>query len=225
MSIRTWLLYLCLLLICFKASSQSPKNTITQIEKKIAASPDDTNKVLLYLSLTDSLVARNSFERSLAITQKAWLLAAQLKYTHGLVISFIRFGGIYEEIKKDYPKAISCYQRAIKIAEMHRSYTDINTTYSCILNMYYYIGDYPSAMGIAQKGMVLAEHHNDKEELAHYNNQLGFIYLKQEKPVESIKYYRQYLNLATQTGAPALVADAYNCLSDAYLLEKNYKAA
>jgi len=62
--------------------------------------------------------------------------------------------------------------------------------------MYYYIGDYPSAMGIAQKGIVLAEHHNDKEELAHYNNQLGFIYLKQETPAESIKYYRQML----QTG-------------------------
>ena len=89
--------------------------------------------------------------------------------------------------------------------------------------MYYYIGDYPSAMGIAQRGIVLAERQNDKEELAHYNNQLGFIYLKQEKPVESIKYYRQYLNLAQQAGTPALVADAYNCLADAYLLEKNYK--
>jgi len=152
------------------------------------------------------------------------LLATQLKYTHGLVISFMRFGGIYEVIKKDYPRAISCYQQAIKVAETYRSYTDINTTYSCILNMYYYIGDYPSAMGIAQKGLVLAEHHNDKEELAHYNNQLGFIYLKQEKPIESIKYYQQYLNLALQTGAPSLVADAYNCLADAYLLEKNYKA-
>ncbi|SHN37296.1 tetratricopeptide repeat-containing sensor histidine kinase [Mucilaginibacter sp. OK098] len=225
MSTRGCIFYLCFLLLCFTAISQPVKKNIALLEKKIALCKDDTNKVLLYMSLADTLNRENFPDTAFIIDQKAWLLAGKLKYSHGLVLSLIKLGSFYEVTKKDYAEAISYYKKAIKISETQRLYTDIHLSYGCLLNMYYYFGDYPGAMAIAQKGLVFAERQNDKEKLAHYNNQFGFIYLKQEKPAESIKYYGQYLKLAMQIGSPAILADSYNCMADAYLLENDYKAA
>lgn len=195
------------------------------LQKKIAASKEDTNKVILYTNLCDFLISKGATDSALATAQKAWLLASKLKYNHGLVMSLIRFGSVYEEITKDYTKAINYYKEAVKIAETNRLYGDINLSYGSILNMYYYLGNYPGAMTIAQKGLVAAEQRNDKEMLAHYNNQMGFIYLKQQKPAEAIKYYRQYLNLAREMDNLMVLADSYNCMSDIYLLENDYKVS
>jgi signal transduction histidine kinase len=140
------------------------------------------------------------------------------------ILPLLRLGGIYEE-KKDYFKAIDAYLEAIKIAETHKLYRDINAAYGCILNMYYYTGDYPSAMAIAQKGLALAEQQHDREMLAHYNEQFGFIYLKQEQPVESIKYYRQYLNLAMQMNKQMLLAHGYTCMADVCVLQKDWRSS
>jgi signal transduction histidine kinase len=126
-----------------------------------------------------------------------------------------------DEIKKDYYKAIDAYREAIKVAETNKAYVDIHAAYGCILNMYYYTGDYPRAMGIAQKGLALAEQQHDREKLAHYDEQLGFIYLKQEQPLESITYYRQYLNLAMQMNNQMILAHAYTCMADVCVLQKD----
>ena len=238
MNLRACFLCLCFLIISLESFSQSSKTYISifskridQFEKEISECKEDTNKVLLYIKLSEenySLFSADTvFKKQgievLAAAQKAWALSDKLKYAHGLVLSTIRFGAYSEGINKDYTKAISYYKEAIKIAEEYRLYADMNLAYGSILNMYYYAGDYPNAMGIAQKGVVVAERQNDKEMLAHYDNQLGFIYLKQEKPSESIKYYSQYLKLAIQTGDRMMLADADNSMADIYLLEKDYE--
>jgi|GEM_PF-1598860 len=225
MDIRIYILYLCLSFISVSAISQPKPPNIAVIERKIAISKEDTNKVLLYLALADSLVIQNSYNEALTASQKGFALSKKINYVHGVILSFIRMGSVEEGVTKDYPKAITYYKDAIKIAEKNGSNNDLNAIYGCILNMYYYIGDYPGAMVIAQKGLALAERNNDRENLAHYNNQFGFIYLKQEKPAEAIKYYSQYLKLAIQTGNKSMVADSYNCMADAYLLEKDYKTS
>jgi signal transduction histidine kinase len=238
MNIRGCLICLCFLLSAYESFPQSKKEYISiynkrinQLEKEISASKEDTNKVLLYIKLSRNefgLFSEDSSDKKqsaeiLAAAQKASILSNKLKYTHGIVISIIRFGAYYEVIKKDYPKAIGYYKEAIKISEKQQLYADINLAYGSILNMYYYTEDYPGAMGIAQKGITVAGQQNDKSMLAHYYNQLGFIYLKQEKPSESIKYYGQYLKLANQTGDPMVLADADNSMADVYLLGKDYK--
>jgi signal transduction histidine kinase len=222
MNIRIYLLYLCLSLGYFKAIPQS-LNRFAQIDKKISARTDDTTKVLLYIELIDTLSRRNELNNGFIIAQKALALSRKLHYTHGVIISLARYGGIFEVIKRDYPAAIVYYKQAIKIAELYGSSDDVNTSYSIILNMYYYLGDYPGAMVIAQKGLAYTELRSDTTGVAHYNNQLGFIYLKQEKAAEAMKYYQQYLNLAAQLARPMLIADAYTDMADVYLLKKDYQ--
>lgn len=225
MNIPVGLLYICLLCNSFKATSQTTQQLLILAEGKVSAGKEDSNKVLHYLGLADSFSIHNAFNESIALNQKARLLSDKLHYTHGLILSLIRMGGIYEEIKKDYIKAIDFYLQAIKIAESHKMYGDINAAYGCILNLYYYTGDYPSAMAIAQKGLALAEQQHDEENLAHYNEQRGFIYLKQEQPMESIKYYQQYLNLARQMNKQMMLAHAYTCMADVWVLQKDCQSS
>jgi len=225
MTIRISLLCLCLLLICFKAIPQSANNKIALLEKRISASKDDTGKVLLYLSITDIFSQYGHFEKALASAHHALALSAQLKYVHGIVISYVRVGSVIEVQKKDYLEALGYYKDAMMVAEAHHSYNDENYAYASVLNISYYLGDYPGAMIIAQKGLELAEQRNDNRELAHYYNQLGFIYLKQEKAAESLKYYTLYLSLATRLGDPTTLTDAYMAMADVYLLKKDYKTS
>src|SRR5476651_691407 len=124
----------------------------------------------------------------LAITRKALDLSQRLHYARGVELSIFE-EGIHSESGKDYPLATQYYREAAKIAEAHKLYQDVYTIYNSSLNAYYYLADYPSAMEIAQKGLSLAERLNDKENQAHFDNQAGFVYQKQEKADESIKYY------------------------------------
>jgi signal transduction histidine kinase len=219
---RIYILYLCFSIISVSALSQPASINIALLEQKISISKNDTNKISLYLSLIYYLVSNSSSDKAFIVAQKAFVLSTQLNFKHGLIFSLCRMGSVEEVTNRDYLKAIGYYKEAIKIAEKNGTYNDLNSAYGCILNMYYYIGDYPAAMVIAQKGLAVAERKNDNESLAHYYNQFGFIYLNQEKPVEAIKYYSQYLTLANQVGSQSLVADAYTSMADAYLFEKDY---
>ena len=170
-------------------------------------------------------------DTSLSIAKKADELSHKLHYDRGIELSEYSEGAHAEEFK-DITKALNYYREATAVAELHKLYTDVDETYpkiyeiynSC-LNIYYYRANYPAAMDIAQKGLSFAEQINDKENQAHYNNQVGFIYLKQEKADESIQYYARYLKLASEINNRMMVADASNGIADAYLIKKAYKSS
>jgi signal transduction histidine kinase len=184
---------------------------------------DDTSKVLRLLAFARQLESFSP-DTALAITKTARELSLKLHYNRGAELSVFE-EGVHAENKNDYPLATQYYREAAKIAESNNFYANIYDIYDISLNSYYYLADYPNAMDIAQKGLSLAEHLNDKENLAHFYNQAGFIYQKQEKANESIKYYAKYLAMGHELNNRAMIADAGNGLADGYLLKKNYKTA
>ncbi len=184
---------------------------------------NDTNKVLICLEYAKQLESFSP-DTVVAITKAARQLAGKLNYRRGIALSFFQ-DGIHAESEKNYPLAIRYYKEALKIAEAHHLYADIYAIYNSALNAYYYQAAYANAMDIAQKGLSLAERLNDKENQAHYDNQVGFIYLKQEKPDAGIKYYMQYLQLANDNHNRMMVADASNGAAEGYLLKGDYQAA
>jgi two-component system NarL family sensor kinase len=184
---------------------------------------EDTGKVLLYLEFAGQLHA--SSDTVLAILKKAKDLSYKLNYQLGIERT-IRAEGCYEiDNHNDYPSGVRYFRDAAKIAESHKFYNDIYLCYSDCLNAYYYLADYPNALDIAQKGLSLAEQFNDKENQAHYDNQIGFIYLKQGNADESIKYNKRYLALGNVINRRMMIADAYNEIGDDYLLKKDYKTS
>lgn len=227
---RVCLLCLFFLVVSITATTQPGHDRYNQFKQAIQNLKNDTNKVLCYLKFA-KMLEPFSGDTVLAITKRARDLSVKLNYQRGIELS-IYGEGLHAEYKLDYPAAIRNYREAMKIAEVHKLYTDIYgkyfeiyEIYNSALNLYYYNADYPNAMEIAQKGLSVAELLNDKEGRAHYTNQIGFIYLKQERADESIKYYTQYLKLAYQNQNKMMIADACNSIADAYLQKNEYKTS
>lgn len=191
----------------------------------------DTNKVLLYQKIATKYRVRHDvtgnhafFDSVLVYYKKAKELSYKISYHRGVELSLYNEGCLAED-QKNFSLAIRYYREAANVAEAYKLYPDVYVIYDNCLNIYYYQADYPNALEIAQKGLSLAEQLNEKETEAHYNNQLGFIYQKQEKADQSIKYYLQYLNLANEIHLRMMVADACNGIADDYLLKKEYKTS
>ncbi|MDB5132200.1 MAG: Tetratricopeptide repeat-containing protein [Mucilaginibacter sp.] len=217
-----------LLINCFTAFSQKSGNSpsqklYAQFKKETKNLKNDTNKVLIYLRYAQQLESFSP-DTVVAITQTARKLSYKLNYPRGIERSFLQEGA-HSESKNNYPLAIRFYKDAIKIAETHKLYADVYAIYNSALNAYYYQADYVNAMDIAQKGLSLAEQLGDKENQGHFDNQAGFIYLKQEKADAGIKYYTRYLALANEMHSRMMIADASNGIADGYLLKNEYQTA
>jgi two-component system NarL family sensor kinase len=214
-----------LLISCFTTVAQPNRGQLiyNQFEKETRNLKEDTNKVLLYFKFAERLELLLP-DTVLRMTKEAKALSRKLNYERGIELSIFREGMIAED-KRDYSLAITYYTAAAKIGELRKLNPDVFEIYNASLNVYYYQADYPKAMEIAQKGISLAERLKDQEDLAHYNNQAGFIYEKQDKAEASIKYNSQYLNLAYQINNQMMIADADNSLGDDYLLKHDYKTS
>src|ERR1700733_10343145 len=209
-----------------------PEKIYAQFKRESKNLKEDTNKVLFYIGVADSLQGSPQFWDTAGIIGiKAKELARKLNYLRGIELS-IRSNGFHAEANMNLPLALRYYREAAKMAESHKLYADIlgkypeiYEIYNSCLNIYYLQADYPNAMDIAQKGLAVTGQLNDKEGQAHFIDQIGFIYQKQDKADESIKYYMQYLMLANEIHNRMMVADACNGIADDYLLKKGYKTS
>lgn len=183
----------------------------------------DSSQVLRYLKLA-GLRVTDSLNEIIPILNKARLLARKLAYPYGLMMADYQTG-IYFQNQENYTTAINYFNKAASTAEHHHLYLNLYDIYSASLNLYYYKADYTHAMDLAQKGLVVAEKMSDREDVAHYYNQIGFIYLKQEKADEAIKYYHRYLALAATVNNQMMIASAYDGLADGYLLKFDYQTS
>jgi two-component system NarL family sensor kinase len=212
-----------ILITCFISFAQPGHETYFKYRRAPKSLKEERDKILNYLGYARKLLP-SSIDSSLLITEKAKALSIKSDYQRGIELSIYQ-EGMVAEYEKNYSLAIRYYGEAVKIASRHKLYTDVYEIYNSSLNLYYYQADYSNAMDIAQKGLSLAEQLYDKEAQAHYNNQIGFIYQKQEKADESIKYGTQYLKLATEINNKMMVADACNGIANGYLLKKEYKTS
>ncbi|HMD01165.1 MAG TPA: histidine kinase, partial [Ferruginibacter sp.] len=144
-----------------------------------------------------------------------------LQYTEGVGHSYASIAASYQLMKR-YDSAIYYFKKATSYFHDNGIKEDY---YSSLLNVYFYLGDYPGAMETISEEMKLAEQTNDKIRVAHCNNILGYIYFKQENFPESEKYYNAYADNAIELKDTLLIAHALGEISDVYTEEKDYKRA
>jgi signal transduction histidine kinase len=144
----------------------------------------------------------------------------------GQRISLLGQRGFFLQVtKRDYPAAISDYQQVLALDEAAHRYEATVKDYSRILNLYFYMGNYPDAMKMVTKGLALAENHNDTVQIARYYNTIGFIYCRQGNTAESGKYYALYLELSKAAKDSLLMADAYNSIGETRTAGHQYREA
>lgn len=183
-----------------------------------AAMPQDSNKVLVLLSISD-LQADDSATGSIAYALQAKELSQKLHYKPGIARALGCMGTVYQR-KKDYNTAIDFFLKAIEEGEKYEHFSLKDNLYPLLLNLYFYLGDYPGAMKASAKGLAAAEKINDKKEIALFYNLLGYINCKQGNLDESKKYYDQYLQLARVLNDSLMQGHAYSEAAEVFVNEK-----
>lgn len=201
---------------------------IKELRKQISSAKDDSEKVNLLDNLAFQLLATDSFDAMLSIANTEHNLSVKINYTYGILLSLWRYSCYYTLYKKDYPKASNYLKTAVEIIE--KSDIDIeprveNLVNYNILNHFFMVGDFSYAMKIVAKRISRYEAIKNKPMVARYNSLIGFIFLRQGRANDSKKYYRIFLQAEKELNDTSVIADAYNCMADVYVLEKKYDSA
>jgi two-component system, NarL family, sensor kinase len=222
---------LLLLLLCSLTSgtysqlqvSRQDAAEISRIRGMIKQSPENQEYVDAILDLVKIFQTHNYPEDSIRPwLQKAEYISDKLDYRAGLRNVYRSRGVTYETITRDYPKALYWYESALRLSENDAHHHELFTS---ILNLNFYLGDYVNAMTTAAKGLRMAETAADDRLTAHYYNVIGFIHLRQGHALPALQAYEQYHMLGQKMKDTLTIADAYNSLAEAYLLDSRFEDA
>lgn len=209
-------------------AQSAPANYIDRsdsLEQLISRTPDDTLKIerLILLSGWQTDKIHEAAKITTTYAQEALALANKLK--SGIWTAFAQraMGNAYQD-RTEYQTAIANYKLALDLAEKVSLYRT-DQFYPPLLNLYFYLGDYPNAMETISREMAVAEKIGDKRKIAHCNNILGYIHFKQENFEKSENYYRLYLRNATEMNDSSLIAHALGEGADVYIQEKKFDEA
>ena len=220
----------CLLLNNLYSTAQVSKSDETFLANKrksdslkalLPNTPDDSVKVKRLLGI--SWLEAGAEKERIQYSFKALEIAEKIHFDRGVAEAFRAIGSNYQLVR-DYPTAIKYYKLAIDQSERSVG-QPAQDYYPALLNLYFYLGDYPNAMETISREMRLAESTNDKARIAHCNNILGYIYFKQENFSEAEKYYDKYINNAKELNDSLLLAHALGEIADVYTREKKYDKA
>lgn len=129
-------------------------------------------------------------------------------------------------MKQDYPAATRCWQKALALSMEYRFDSDELHNYRVALNNNCFLtGDYTGAMKISTEGLERAEKIQDKERMAHFNNVIGYIHMKQENFAASHQYYMLYLQQTRALKNRILEGHALANLGDLAITENKYTDA
>jgi two-component system, NarL family, sensor kinase len=194
--------------------------------REIRTTHSDTFQIHFYCELASVIHSLGNFDSAVHFANKAYDMAEKINHVPSMIESLTTLGNLYGNFgARDYEKSLHYLHQAAELAETHKLYVLTHKAYSCVLNLYFYGGDFPAAMDLTTKGMALAEQRDDVPQIATYNNLLGFIYLRQGNAERSRKFYRQYLTLSQTLRDSMAIADAYNCLAEVYFLEQKFSDA
>jgi two-component system NarL family sensor kinase len=127
---------------------------------------------------------------------------------------------------KDQVNAARCWQQALAIAiEENFNFEELHNLRVAINNLCFLAGDYAGAMKISSEGLERSEKLGDRNRMAHFNNVIGYIHMKQGNLAEANHYFSMYLELAQKTRDSLYEAHALYNLADLAIVQKRYDTA
>lgn len=164
-------------------------------------------------------------DSGLIYSRKALTLAEELKNVYCTVIALSHIGNSFYYINK-YDSANIYLQKGLAISIEHNFYYEELKNFRVALNNNFFLrGNYAAAMKMSIEGLAKAEKINDRESMAHFNNVLGYILMKQQNFKESRHYYQTNLNLAREINNKVLEGNAMLSLADLSVAEKKFNDA
>ena len=139
--------------------------------------------------------------------------------------NYERLGAFLQVTRRDYPGAIACFQKILALDKSLHRYKLTLDDYQAILNLYFYLGDYPSAMKTTLEGLALVESKADSLQMARYYNTLGFIYERQGDTSQSAYYYNLYLHWSETVRNNRYIADAFDDIAGLQIAARHFPEA
>ena len=206
----------------FKKFIVLSKKKADSLIKLLPSSPDDSVKLIRLIAISQLQQENKPIKKEYVF--QALSIAEKIKFKRGIMWAIAELGAVHQK-SNDYQTAISYFKKAIDLSEAGGFFGKDEDYYPALLNLYFYLGDYPNAMETISREMLLAEKRKDKKRIAHCYNILGYINFKQENFEAAESGYNSYINLATQLRDSLLLIHALGEISDVYSTEKKYKQA
>ncbi len=156
----------------------------------------------------------------------------------GMAVFYNNVGIIYNE-QKNYDKALENYIKSLKICEEIGDQGGIAQTYNNIGSIYYERGnnllkkkqnreadiEYGKALDSHFQSLKIRLENRDQQGIAMSYNNIGSVYMKQEKFQDALEYLKKSLAIFQELGDKDGVKDSYYSLSDLYAGNGDYKRA
>jgi two-component system LytT family sensor kinase len=213
---------LLFILSSFCFGQESP----TEALKKIGSyTKKDTVKVEM---MVDYCVA-NTFSNSdkiLKISQEAYSLSKELKYTLGEIRSLNCIGNCYYQ-QAIYDKAIANYTKALSIAERLKDNKNIIIGKNNLGNLYVRTNQAEKALPIFKEAdsILLQSGQEFSQNRAAILTNIGGLYSSLKKHKEAIEYHKKTLELCENLKIAFGIAIATNNIGEEYVQLKDYKTA
>ncbi|MBA3707032.1 MAG: tetratricopeptide repeat protein, partial [Bacteroidetes bacterium] len=135
-----------------------------------------------------------------------------------------------------YQKALDNHFKSLKIREEIGDKRGIGSCYNTIALIYFDLGAIALSKQVSEnyfmkaldnnfKSLEIAKEINDKSLICLTSNNMGVIYLQQNKLDEAYKYFNQTLKLAKEIGRKSNIQEVYSSLSDLFAKKQDYKQA
>ncbi len=129
-------------------------------------------------------------------------------------------------LEKKYDSASWYWYRALDTAITYGfEAEELHGIRMALNNNYFLQGDYTGAMRISTDGLAKAEQLKDENRMAHFNNVIGYIYMKLRDTAKAGVYYNNHLKNARNINDSFEVAHALYNLGDLAITKKKYDEA
>lgn len=129
-------------------------------------------------------------------------------------------------MEKKYDSAFWYWSRALDTAIAYNFGAEELHNFRIALNNIYFLrGNFTGAMQVSTEGLAKAEQLGDVNRMAHFNNVIGYIYMKLSDTAKAGVYFRNHLKDARSINDSFEVAHALYNLGDLAITEKKYDDA
>ncbi|MEO6612312.1 MAG: sensor histidine kinase [Chitinophagaceae bacterium] len=128
--------------------------------------------------------------------------------------------------QQDYRRSNYYCQQALETAIAHNfSFEELHLCRPSLNNSYFLSGDYTNAMKISSAGLSKAGQIKDTNRMAHFNNVIGYIHMRQKNFVEAGQYFQLNLQLCRSLNDTLSEAGALCNLSELCIARGQYDKA
>lgn len=138
--------------------------SLESLFKRLDSAGSDSAKVIIYYSISRFYWNKNA-DSILLMSKKAEQIAEKIHFQYGLALGDLSKGVAYD-LKEDYPEALNCYLKALRISERSGNEGLTGNLYNDIGIVYAGMGNYTKANEYYFACLQIAKKNGDKQQSA-----------------------------------------------------------